>query len=113
MDTLISDTNTVGEVDAVMFSMIQGGSVSAMVSLSNIGSNTITYHWQEFNGTAWAEQALVPNTLTPSQVTPAVVTSLYPQVRLMACASGGALLDFVVTRVVTRVPGGELPILSI
>jgi len=111
MKIFVSDTAVVGEVDAVLFSMLQQGQVSALVTLRNAGTNTVNYRWQEFNGTAWVDVGNT-STLIAGQTVPCVVTSSYPQVRLSGNASGGALLDFSVTRTADRPAGGPLPILS-
>lgn len=113
MNTFVSDTQVIGETDDTAFSFVHQGPVSAAVTLKNAGTNTINYHWQEFNGTTWAEFVVTVSTLTAGQVATATVSSNYAQVRLRANASGSSLLDFSITRAFNRLSGGSVPLLAI
>ena len=116
MLTYVDDTNTVGSTDGTMFTMPQQGVVSASAILQNLGTNTLTYHFQQFDGANWDEMATIGqplyNTLIPGQVTQVVITSIYPQVRLNASASGGSTIGFSVTRFFNRTQGGSVPLIA-
>ena len=113
----VTDTQVVGEVESTLFSMIQQGPVSAQVIIKNTGVNTMNYRFQEYNGSAWvdlgASGSAFYNTLSADEVKVVTLTSSYPQVRMVGNASGGAYLDFDVTRYVERPSGSALPILSL
>lgn len=117
MTIFVTDTQVVGETSATLFSMIQQGPVSAQVIIKNTGVNTLNYRFQEYNGSAWVDLGASGSdyysTLTADEVKSIQVTSNYPQVRMVGNASGGAYLDFDVTRYVERASGGALPILSL
>lgn len=112
-----TDGQVVGESQSTMFTMLQQGPVSALVVLKNSGVNTLNYRWQEYNGTAWTDLGSAGsdyyNTLMANEVRSYKVTSSYPQVQLVANASGGAFLDFSVTRYWNRAAGGALPIMAL
>lgn len=117
MTIFLTDTQVVGEVESTLFSMIQQGPVNAQVIIKNTGVNTMNYRFQAFDGTAWVDLGAsgtdFNNTLTEDEVKAVKVTSSFPQVRMVGNASGGAFLDFDVTRYVDRPSGGSLPILSL
>jgi len=118
MHTFIQDLNVVGESSGVLFSLLQQGATSALVTLRNAGgTNTMNYRFQEFNGTTWSDIGVsgsdTYNTLTAGQVRVLKLASNYPQVRLLGNASGGTTLDFSISRFVTREDGAAVPILSI
>jgi hypothetical protein len=116
MLTYVDDTNTVLSTDSVMFTMPQQGVVSASVILQNVGTNTLTYHFQQFDGANWDEMTTIGNplynTLVAGQTTQVLVVSIYPQVRLMSSASGGSTIGFSVTRYFNRSSGGSVPLIS-
>ena len=97
--------------------MLQQGPVSALMVIKNSGVNTMNYRLQEYNGTAWTDLGTAGsdfyNTLMANEVRSFKVTSTYPQVQMVANASGGAFLDFSVTRYWNRAAGGALPILAL
>lgn len=97
--------------------MIQQGPVAAQVIIKNTGVNTINYRFQEYDGTAWvdlgASGSAYYSTLAEDEVKVVTLESDYPQVRMVGNASGGAYLDFDVTRYAERQSGGALPILSL
>jgi len=117
MNTNVQDVETVGETEATLFEMLHSGTVAACVTLENSGANTLNYHFEEFNGSAWADMSALGtdlnNTLSAAQVKAVVVSPSYPQVRLRGNASGGAELTFAVQRHYTRSAGGKLPLLNI
>ena len=118
MHTTVQDIQTVGESVSTLFSLLQQGAVSALVTLRNAGvANTVNYRFQEFNGTTWADIGAsgsdTYNTLTAGQVRVFRLTSTLPQVRLIGNASGGSTLDFSVARYFARPDGGAIPILSL
>jgi hypothetical protein len=116
MLTYVDDSNAVPSSDTVMFTMPQQGQVAASMILENQGTNTLTYHFQEFTGAVWQEMATIGdplyNTLITGQVTQILVDSAYPQVRCLASASGGSTLGFSVTRAFLRSDGGAIPLLG-
>jgi hypothetical protein len=97
--------------------MIQQGPVDALFVMTNDGTNTINYVFQEWNGTSWDNlgQPGDPTytTLSPGQVLAFVVSSNYPKVQLLANASGGSIIDFSASRFYVRTAGGALPMLSL
>jgi len=113
----VTDGQVVGETVATLFSTIQQGPVSMLVVFKNSGVNTMNYRLQEFNGTAFVDMGTAGtdyyNTLSPNEVKSFKVTSSYAQVQLVGNASGGAFLEFSVTRYTNRSSGGSIPILSL
>jgi hypothetical protein len=113
----VTDTQVVGETLSTLFSTIQQGPVAFTTIIKNTGVNTMNYRFQEYNGTAWVDLGASGtdfyNTLTEDEVKTFKVSSSYPQVRMVGNASGGAFLDFSVTRYVERASGGALPILNL
>jgi len=117
MIATVTDSQFVGETLSTLFSVIQQGPASLMVTMKNSGVNTLNYDFQEFNGTSWADLgapgSLLNNTLMANQVIQLIVTSTYPQVQLVGNASGGALLEFTVVRYYNRASGGALPLIAV
>jgi hypothetical protein len=117
MNVFVSDDQTIGESEATVFAMIQNSPVSAAVTLTNTGTNTANYRFQEQVGANWNDLDVfgtdLNNTLSPNQVKIVLVSSNYPQVRLVANASGGTVFDFGVTRFFDRLSGGSIPMLSL
>ena len=117
MMTFVADGQTVGESVSTMFTVLQQGPVGMAVTLRNSGVNVLTYRWQEWTGTLWSDLGASGspfyNTIMPGGVFSLQVTSSYPQVQLLGNASGGAFLDFSVSRFVQRSSGGPLPIMNL
>jgi len=113
----VTDAQVVGETESTLFSVIQQGPIGMTVIIKNTGVNTMNYRFQEYNGTAWVDLdesgSDLYNTLSEDEVKTFRVESSYPQVRMVGNASGGAYLDFSVTRYSERQSGGSLPILSL
>ena len=113
----VTDGQVCGETSSTMFTVLQQGPVAMLVIIKNSGVNTLNYRFQEFNGTAWVDLGSAGsdfyNTLMASEVRSFKVTSSYPQVQMVANASGGAFLDFSVTRYWNRAAGGALPIFAL
>jgi hypothetical protein len=113
----VTDSQLVGETLSTLWSTIQQGPVSMSVVMKNSGVNTMNYRFQEFNGTAWVDMGTSGsdyyNTLQVNEVKLLKVVSNYPQVQVVGNASGGAFLEFAVTRYVNRASGGSLPILNL
>lgn len=88
-----------------------------LVIIKNSGVNTMNYRFQEYNGTTWVDLGASGsdfyNTLSPSEVRSFKVSSNYPQVQMIGNASGGAFIDFSVTRYWNRAAGGSLPIMAL
>jgi len=113
----VTDSQVVGETLSTLFSMFQTGPINALVILKNSGVNTMNYDFQEYNGTAWvdlgASGTVLNTTLQANQVVMLQVQSNFPQVQLVGNASGGAFLEFTVTRYFNRASGGAIPILNL
>lgn len=117
MVTHVTDSQVVGETVSTLFSVIQQGPVGMMVVIKNSGVNVMSYRFQEYNGTAWVDLGAAGsdfyNTLSVNEVKQMEVSSNYPQVQMVGNASGGAFLEFAVTRYTNRSSGGSIPILSL
>jgi len=117
MTILVSDTQVVGETVSTLWSVLQQGPVAMTLIIKNSGVNVISYRFQEWNGTAWADLGAngtdYYNTLIQNQVRSFKVESNYPQVRMVGNASGGAFLEFSVLRYADRSSGGSVPILNL
>lgn len=113
----VTDSQVVSEVLSTLWSTVQQGPVNAMVIIKNSGVNTMNYRFQEFNGTAWTDLGTSGsdyyNTLSVNEVKMFKLSSSYPQVQMIGNASGGAFLEFAVTRYVNRASGGPIPILNL
>jgi len=126
VNTVVTDTNTVPETGAysgkeLMFEMINAGSVDSQIILRNAGANQINYTFQEWNGTAWVDMDDVGTDLNnvlatgspPTNILSLTVSSVYSRVRLIANASGGSTIEFLVTRFYNRAANGALPLLGL
>ena len=117
MIILNTDSQIVGETQSTLWSVFQSGPVVMQVIIKNSGVNTMNYRFQEYNGTAWvdlgASGSEFYNTLSPNEVRVLSVESSYPQVQMVGNASGGAFLEFSVTRYFNRPSGGSIPILNL
>lgn len=113
----VTDGQTVGETVSTLFNVLQQGPVAMSVIIKNSGVNTLNYRFQEHNGTTWIDLGTSGsdyyNTLTSGEVRSFKVTSSYPQVQMVGNASGGAFIDFSVTRYWNRAAGGSLPIMAL
>ena len=116
MNTVVTDIQSIAETQSVAFSLIQAGPVNAYVTMTNEGVNTINYDFQQNNGTAWSDLgapgSAFNNTIMPGQTVSVSVSSAYPQVQMLANASGGSIMLFSVARSANRVSGGQLPLLN-
>lgn len=117
MTIYAEDNQVVGETLSTLFSLFQTGPVDALVIMKNSGVNTMNYTFQEFNGTSWVDLGAagtdLNNTLQANEVVMLQVSSNYPKVQLVGNASGGAFLEFSVSRYYNRSSGGSLPILNL
>lgn len=117
MIILNSDSQIVGETQSTLFSTMQQGPVSMLVIIKNSGVNVMSYRFQEYNGSAWVDLGASGTdyytTLSVNEVKSLKITSAYPQVQMVGNASGGAFLEFSVTRYFNRPSGGSIPILNI
>ena len=113
----VTDGQVVGETVGTLFSVLQQGPVGMLLVIRNSGVNTMNYRFQEYNGSAWVDLGSSGsdfyNTLIAGEVRTFKVTSSYPQVQMVGNASGGAFLDFSITRYTNRSAGGSVPILSL
>ena len=113
----VTDGQLVGETESTMFTLLQQGPVNVLVIIKNSCVNTMSYRFQEFTGNGWndlgASGTDFYSTLQPSEVKTFKLTSAYPQVQMVANASGGAFLDFSLTRYWNSAAGGTIPILAL
>ena len=113
----VVDGQLVGETVSTLFTVLQQGPVAMLLLVKNSGVNVLSYRLQENNGTAWVDLGASGsdyyNTLAAGQVRSFKVSSAYPQVQMVGNASGGAFLDFSVTRYYNRAAGGTIPILAL
>ncbi len=113
----ITDSQLVGETSSTLFSTIQQGPVDMAIVIKNSGVNTMNYRFQEYNGSAWVDMGAsgsdLYTTLSVNEVKLIEVESSYPQVQMVGNASGGAFLEFAITRYVNRASGGSVPILNL
>jgi len=72
MITHVTDGQVVGETLSTLFTAVQQGPVSFLITLKNAGLNTMNYRFQEFNGTAWVDMGTSGtdyyNTLSSNEV---------------------------------------------
>ena len=99
------------------FSTVQQGAVNMLVILTNVGTNTMNYDFQQYNGTAWVDMSGstgVPyqGTISAGQSISLLVVSSYAQVQLTGYASGGTTLAFSLSRLFNRVSGGAVPLVT-
>jgi len=120
MNTHVQDQQAVGETESTLFSTVQQSPSAMAITMTNIGVNTIDYRFQQLLGDGtWGDLAAISpandlNSTLQSSVTKVILVSgSFSQCRLVGSASGGAAIDFSVTRVVYRASGGSLPILSL
>lgn len=112
----IFDDQVVGAVESQAFSLIQQAPIAPQINLTNTGANIIGYRFQSLQAGSWHDLATLGNplnnTLSPLQTVALAIESDYPQVRLLAYATGGSTLQFAVQRQVNRVAGGVIPLLN-
>jgi hypothetical protein len=113
----VTDSQVVGETLAALFVIIQPSPVDAAIVLKNSGVNTMNYRFQEWNGSTWVDMGTSGsdfyNTLQPNETKLIEVESSNPKVQMIGNASGGAFLEFSVTRYFNRDSGGSIPILNL
>lgn len=113
----VTDSQIVGETLATLFTIVQPAPIDAAIILKNSGVNTMNYNFQEWTGSAWADLGAVGTdfntTLQAGQQILVEVTSTNSKVQLLGNASGGALLEFSITRYFNRSSGGAIPILNL
>jgi hypothetical protein len=113
----VTDSQVVGETLATLFTIIQPAPIDAAVILKNSGVNTINYDFQEWTGSAWQDMGAsgsdLNTTLQPDETVLIPISSTNSKVQLLGNASGGALLEFSVTRYFDRESGGAIPILNL
>jgi hypothetical protein len=114
-----TDSQVVGETLATLFTMVQVAPVDAAIYLRNSGVNTLNYdfqQWVDSTGT-WqdigASGSDYNNTLSPNEVTLIQLQSAYGKIQLIGNASGGAFLEFAITRYFNRCSGGPVPLVNI
>lgn len=117
MQTFLSDNQDVGETSLVLLSMLQSGPTRALMTLQNMGVNTMNYVFQQLSSGTWSDMDVLGtdlhNTLSPAQVKDFALESDFPQVRMVGNASGGTTLNFSVARWYDRPSGGQLPLISL
>jgi hypothetical protein len=117
MNTIVDDLQVVTDTQSVLFSLAQQGIVNVLTTLQNVGANPITYVFQEFDGANWYDIGSVGsptnNSLQAGQSVSLILQSSYSQVRLQGFANGGSTLSFTLTRLLNRISGGAVPLLTI
>lgn len=118
MFTTVTDTQTVpSTASSLLFTILQQGAVSVLVTLKNSGANTTNYRFQEMISGTWTDIGSsgsdTYNTLTAGEVKVFKLSSSYSQVRLVGNASGGSSLDFSLARYHARSDAGPVPILNL
>lgn len=117
MQINVTDSQAIGETQATIFTCVQQSLIPTAVFLTNSGSNTINYDFQQHNGTSWVDIGAVGSSfngaLIAGQSVAVLVQSSYTQIQLIGNASGGSVLSFSVSRLASRAPGGPLPILTV
>ena len=113
----ITDSQVVGEAVGTLFTIIQPAPIDAAIVLKNSGVNTMNYRFQEWNGVSWVDMGASGsdfyNTLSPIETKLIEVESSNPKVQMIGNASGGAFLEFAITRYFNRDSGGAVPILNL
>ena len=115
----VSDTQQVGETESILFEMLQQGRTQAAVLLTNVGINTMNYRFQkpDANGETFCDLDVIGTptngTLQSCETKVVCIDLSCSKIRLVGNASGGAILEFAVTRHYKRDSGGPLPILSL
>ncbi len=113
MVTTVTDSQVVGETVSTLFTTNPNGPVDMLLVIKNSGVNTMNYRIQEWDGSAWVDLGASGsdyyNTLIANQVRQFAVSSNYALVQMIGNASGGAFLDFTVTKYVNRSSGGAVP----
>lgn len=117
MNTIVQDLQVIGETESTLFEVLQQGPTAMLVTFLNRGVNTANYRWQALIGSTWTDMAELGDplnsTLSAGQVRQMAVTSAYPQVRCVGYASGGATLDFTISRYYNRASGAALPLIAL
>lgn len=112
-----TDSQVVGETLSTLFTILQPSPVDAAIILKNSGVNTLNYRFQEWDGSAWVDLGASGsdfyNTLSPNETKLIELESNNSKVQMIGNASGGAFLEFALTRYFNRDSGGALPILSL
>lgn len=113
----VTDSQVVGETVATLFQIIQGAPIDATIIMKNSGVNTMNYRFQEWNGSAWVDLGAsgsdLYNTLQANETKSVEIDSSNPKVQMIGNASGGAFLEFAVTRYFNRDSGGAIPLLNL
>lgn len=112
MNAIFEDLNVVGEVEGTLFELIAGAPSDTTFILRNVGSNTMNYRFQYWDGGAWqnagADGSELFSTINADGVKTVKLTSNYQRIRLLGNASGGASLLFHIARHVNRAAGGQI-----
>jgi hypothetical protein len=116
------DTQTVTSTDSVLFSLINQGAISAICLMTNLGTSTLNYHWQQYIlvGGVWTWTDISPTqdnyftgTLTAGSSFIVQINNTNPQIQLMGNSSVNTTLLFSVDRIFKRPFGGLLPLVNI
>lgn len=112
MHVLLADINTVGEAEATLLDLTQSGG-DLTFQLNNVGVNTMNYRFDASpDNVQWTALGLAGSlfysTLMSGQSRTITLPAATQRVRLVGNASGGAILDFSITRFVNRPNGGTI-----
>jgi len=112
----VTDIQSVSESESVIFTMLAQGISDTVFILTNSGSNTINYRFQSNAGNNWVDVGgsgtSSYNTLVTDQTRTVTISTQNPQVRLLASASGGSVIQFSMSRPHQRASGGPIPIVG-
>jgi len=110
MQVRFQDDQIIAEVEGTAFETVVPPGTKNSIFFSNKGINTIEFRFQEHNGTTWVDIGLAGsefyNSLVKCATKHVVVTPNYNRFRMVASASGGSYLDFVIERHLERMSGG-------
>ena len=125
MNVEVSDIQAVTSSETTLLSSQQPSSVNAMVMLENIGSSSLTYRFDQYNGTAWVplgisgtpfNNILAVNGLGIYAIA-VVVNGSYPQWRVNGSGwtgsgpGGTSTLKFTIVSQLNRASGGSVVVI--
>lgn len=112
-----TDSQVVGETLETLFTIIQAAPIDSSVIIKNSGVNTMNYRFQEWDGTTWVDLGASGsdfyNTLMADETKLLEIESSSSKVKMIGNASGGAFLEFTITRYFNRESGGAIPLLNL
>lgn len=117
MVVTLTDSQVVGETLDTLFTIVQAAPIDSAIILKNSGVNTLNYRFQEWTGATWTDLGAngsdFYNTLQADETKLIEVESNNSKVKMIGNASGGAFLEFTITRYFNRESGGAIPLLNL